>query len=81
MDARRASRALLPPDAAATLHFDAAAGRCVLFAAVLAVGTGLLFGMFPALHSTRSDLVTAIRAGAGPDRRRAERGAVPRPRS
>jgi predicted permease len=37
----------------------------LLFATALSVGTGLLFGMFPALHSTRADLVTAIRANAG----------------
>ncbi len=27
--------------------------------------TGLLFGLFPALHSTRPDLVTAIKSTAG----------------
>ncbi len=37
----------------------------VAFAAVTAVTTGLLFGVFPALHSTRSGLVTTIRANAG----------------
>jgi predicted permease len=37
----------------------------VAFAAVLAVGTGVLFGLFPALHSTRSELVGGIRANAG----------------
>jgi len=37
----------------------------VLFAALLAVATGIVFGMFPALHSTRPDLITVIRAGAG----------------
>ncbi len=35
------------------------------FTAALAVITGLVFGLFPALHSTRSDLITSIRAGAG----------------
>jgi predicted permease len=33
--------------------------------AVLSIVTGLLFGMFPALHSTRSDLVATIRSNAG----------------
>ena len=33
--------------------------------AALSVLTGLFFGIFPALHNTRGDLVTAIRAGAG----------------
>jgi predicted permease len=37
----------------------------VLFAAALSIGTGLLFGMFPALHSTRPDLVTTLRANSG----------------
>jgi len=36
----------------------------VAFAAALAIGTGLLFGLFPALHSTRTDLVTTIRSSA-----------------
>jgi predicted permease len=31
----------------------------------VSLGTGLLFGLFPALHATRSDLITSIRAGAG----------------
>jgi predicted permease len=37
----------------------------LLFSALLAVGTGLVFGLFPAWHSTRSELVTTIRANAG----------------
>jgi predicted permease len=37
----------------------------VAFAAGLSILTGLLFGMFPALHSTRSDLVSTIRSNAG----------------
>jgi predicted permease len=55
---------ILPPDAAATLQLELHPG-VVLFAAVLSLGTGLLFGMFPALHSTRPDLVTTLRANAG----------------
>jgi predicted permease len=35
------------------------------FSAAVAVATGLLFGLFPALHSTRPDLVTAIKGTAG----------------
>jgi predicted permease len=35
------------------------------FAAATSIGTGLLFGMFPALHSTRPDLVSSLRAGSG----------------
>ena len=55
---------LLPPDAVSTFNFSIQPA-VVGFTALLAVGTGLVFGLFPALHSTRSDLVTAIRAGAG----------------
>jgi predicted permease len=39
--------------------------KVMLFAVALAVTTGLLFGMFPALHSTRPDLITIIRANTG----------------
>jgi predicted permease len=35
------------------------------FAAAVALGTGLLFGLFPALHATRPDLIASIRSGAG----------------
>ena len=56
--------ALLPPDALTTLSFSLQ--PAVLgFTALMAVSTGLLFGLFPALHNTRADLITAIRAGAG----------------
>jgi predicted permease len=40
-------------------------GRVMLFAAAIAVGTGLLFGLFPALHATRPDLVTALKGQSG----------------
>jgi predicted permease len=56
--------ALLPPDANNTLHFSISAG-VIAFSAALSLVTGILFGIFPALHSTRDDLISAIRAGAG----------------
>jgi predicted permease len=56
--------AMLPGEASAILHPEIR-GSVVLFAAALSLGTGLLFGMFPALHSTRPDLITMIRANAG----------------
>jgi len=56
--------ALLPPEAAATFSLTIK-WQVVAFAAGLSVATGLIFGMFPALHSTRADLITTIRAGAG----------------
>jgi putative ABC transport system permease protein len=43
---------LLPPDATNTLEF-ALQGRVVLFAAALSIATGFIFGLFPALHSTK----------------------------
>ena len=55
---------LLPPDASNTLEFGLH-GRVVLFATVLSVATGFVFGLFPALHSTKPDLVSAIKAQAG----------------
>ncbi len=37
----------------------------LLFAAGLSLGTGIVFGLFPALHSTRPDLIAMIRANTG----------------
>src|SRR5262249_19601517 len=37
----------------------------VLYTAALILGTGILFGLFPALHSTRPDLITALRGQSG----------------
>jgi predicted permease len=39
--------------------------EAVAFAAVLSLATGILFGLFPALHSTRPDLVTALHNNSG----------------
>ena len=55
---------LLPPEALATLEFTLQP-RVVLFAAILSIATGFVFGIFPALHSTKPDLVSAIKAQAG----------------
>jgi predicted permease len=55
---------LLPPEATSSLSFGLQPGM-VIFAAVLSIATGLLFGLFPALHSTRPDLVSTIKAQAG----------------
>ena len=56
--------ALLPPAAADTIVFRISK-PVILFSAALSVATGIIFGLFPALHSTRNDLIGAIRAGAG----------------
>ncbi len=54
---------LLPPEATESLQLQLQPS-VIGFAAVVAIGTGLVFGLFPALHSTRADLISAIRAGA-----------------
>jgi putative ABC transport system permease protein len=55
---------LLPPDAGNMLEFGLQ-GRIVFFAAAVSIATGFVFGLFPALHSTKPDLVSAIKAQAG----------------
>ena len=55
---------ILPPDATDTARFGLRM-PVVWFAAAMSIGTGLLFGLFPALNSTRPDLVTSLRAGVG----------------
>jgi predicted permease len=40
-------------------------GRVVAFTLVLSLGTGVLFGLIPALWSTRRELVPLLRPGAG----------------
>jgi len=59
-----AMKAMLPGDASASLSFGIDTG-VVVFSTGIAVVTGLLFGLFPAIHSTRSDLITTIRSNAG----------------
>jgi predicted permease len=50
----------------ATAGFDWRVDRTALaFGAVLAIGTGLLVGLFPAIHSTRPDLISSLKGQAG----------------
>ncbi|MCR4373768.1 MAG: ABC transporter permease, partial [Acidobacteria bacterium] len=56
--------AMLPPEAAATLVFQLD-WNVMAFAAALSLATGVLFGLFPALHSTRPDLATTLKGTAG----------------
>jgi predicted permease len=56
--------AMLPDDAAASLSVRIDT-TVMLFAAVVTLGTGLLFGLFPALHSTSPDLLPTLKAQAG----------------
>src|SRR5499426_1832962 len=37
----------------------------LLFTAAVTIGTGILFGLFPALHSTRPDLISALKGQSG----------------
>lgn len=55
---------IIPAEVVPTLQLELQPPT-VMFTGVLAIGTGLLFGIFPALHSTRPDLITTIRANAG----------------
>jgi predicted permease len=55
---------LLPSGVAGILTFSLDA-PVLLFGLGITVATGLLFGLFPALHSTRPSLVTALKDQAG----------------
>ena len=55
---------MMPADAAGTIAF-ALQPPVIVFTAALALVTGVIFGLFPAMHSTRADLIGVIRAGAG----------------
>lgn len=55
---------IMPPEAAESMTFSISP-MVIAFSGLLSVATGIAFGLFPALHSTRADLITAIRAGAG----------------
>jgi predicted permease len=54
----------IPPEAVGAITLELRPS-VVLFTAILALGTGLLFGLYPALHSTRPDLVTALKDSSG----------------
>ena len=56
--------AMLPPEAASGLpvRID---GTVLLFAAGVTIATGLLFGLFPALHSTSPNLLGTLKGQAG----------------
>jgi putative ABC transport system permease protein len=56
--------ALLPSEAVMTMDLHLS-GAAVLFTAVISLGTGILFGVVPALQSTRPDLVTELRNNSG----------------
>lgn len=55
---------LLPDDDVSTFDFTLN-DTAVLWSGVLALGTGLVFGLFPAFHSTRPNLVSTLKDQAG----------------
>jgi predicted permease len=55
---------LLPAEASATIDVRLA-WPVVAFTAAVTVATGLFFGLFPAIHSTRPDLVSSLKGQAG----------------
>jgi predicted permease len=55
---------LLPTEVQHTIAFSMS-GTVILFGIVLTFATGLLFGLFPAIHSTRPDLVSTLKNQAG----------------
>ena len=55
---------LLPEDGAATIPSQLD-GTALLFMSVVTIGTGLLFGLFPALHASRPDLASTMKGQSG----------------
>ena len=56
--------ALLPTDITTAMPFQLS-WAAVAFAGATSLVTGIAFGLFPAIHSTRPDLVTAMRNNSG----------------
>jgi predicted permease len=56
--------AMLPPEVSSTMNFSLSM-PVLVFTAVLSLGTGIVFGIVPALQSTRPDLVTELRNNSG----------------
>ncbi|MEZ4416917.1 MAG: ABC transporter permease [Gemmatimonadota bacterium] len=54
----------LPPQAAGMMSLTLRP-QVVIFTAAISIGTGFLFGLYPALHSTRPDLVTMLKSVTG----------------
>ena len=57
-------QSLLPSDSTDMLNYGID-GSVLLFTAALALGTGMLFGLFPAIHSSRPDLIPLLKGQAG----------------
>ena len=59
-----AMASILPSDVVTSVDLALDTG-VVVVAGALSLATGLLFGIFPALHSTRPDLISTLRANTG----------------
>jgi predicted permease len=70
----------LPPDTLPRAQLVSVDGRALAFASLISLGTGLGFGLAPALHSTRARLTEALKrsrgAASGGDRTRLRRNLV-----
>ena len=55
---------MLPGDASDGMAF-AIDSRVLIFMTLITVGTGLLFGLFPALHGTKPNLATTLKGQSG----------------
>ena len=55
---------MLPSDASEGMAF-AIDSRVLIFMTLITVGTGLLFGLFPALHGTKPNLATTLKGQSG----------------
>ncbi len=67
---------LLPAQTAQILAFKIDT-PVILFGAAVTIATGLLFGLFPALHSTRPDLLSTLKGQSGQPSGARGRGAIP----
>lgn len=56
--------AMIPPEDAG-LFASSLRPSVLWFTAALAIGTGVLFGLYPALNATRVDLITMLKSSAG----------------
>ncbi len=55
---------ILPAEAAQILALTISP-KVLVFAGLVSIGTGILFGLYPALHTTRPDLMTVLKASSG----------------